>query len=202
MTERACSRATAASGSDINIHRPLIESNSGAFVATLPCYTPEHIQRFQASRPSAALVSQPPSSRRLASNSSFIKFLFILHYDNQCRESDISGLEVFGSLTEAQLRNRLEPNKGLFIAESPQSDKGGARLRLHPTAMLCEGRHIEGDASDIIARCPDMTVCTQARASCWHRSRDTNSPAACCAPCAARHHVLWQKCSPTHAAWL
>ena len=30
------------------------------------------------------------------------------------------GLEVFGSLTEAQLRNRLEPNKGLFIAESPK----------------------------------------------------------------------------------
>ena len=29
--------------------------------------------------------------------------------------------------------------------------------------MLCEGRHIEGDASDIIARCPDMTVYTGSR---------------------------------------
>ena len=30
------------------------------------------------------------------------------------------GVEVFGTLTEAQLRNRLEPDKGLFIAESPK----------------------------------------------------------------------------------
>ena len=29
-------------------------------------------------------------------------------------------LEVFAHLTEAQLRNRLEPEKGLFIAESPK----------------------------------------------------------------------------------
>ena len=31
-----------------------------------------------------------------------------------------SGVEVFGTLTEAQLRNRLEPDKGIFIAESPK----------------------------------------------------------------------------------
>ena len=30
------------------------------------------------------------------------------------------GVEVFSTLTEAQLRNRFEPDKGLFIAESPK----------------------------------------------------------------------------------
>ena len=73
------------------------------------------------------------------------------------------GLEVFGSLTEAQLRNRLEPNKGLFIAESPKVIRVALDSGYTPTAMLCEGRHIEGDASDIIARCPDMTVYTGSR---------------------------------------
>ena len=73
------------------------------------------------------------------------------------------GLEVFGSLTEAQLRNRLEPNKGLFIAESPKVIRVALDSGYTPTAMLCEGRHIEGDASDIVARCPDMTVYTGSR---------------------------------------
>ena len=30
------------------------------------------------------------------------------------------GVEMFSTLTEAQLRNRLEPSKGIFIAESPK----------------------------------------------------------------------------------
>lgn len=29
-------------------------------------------------------------------------------------------LDIFARLTEAQLRNRLEPEKGIFIAESPK----------------------------------------------------------------------------------
>ena len=31
-----------------------------------------------------------------------------------------SGVEIFSTLTEAQLRNRIEPDKGLLIAESPK----------------------------------------------------------------------------------
>lgn len=30
------------------------------------------------------------------------------------------GVEIFSTLTEAQLRNRIEPTKGIFIAESPK----------------------------------------------------------------------------------
>ena len=31
------------------------------------------------------------------------------------------GVEIFSTLTEAQLRNRIEPDKGIFIVESPKA---------------------------------------------------------------------------------
>ena len=63
------------------------------------------------------------------------------------------GVEVFGTLTEAQLRNRLDPARGLFIAESPKVIRVALDAGYEPMALLCEERHIEGDAADIIARC-------------------------------------------------
>lgn len=62
------------------------------------------------------------------------------------------GVEMFGTLTEAQLRNRLEPEKGIFIAESPKVIRVALDAGYEPVALLCERRHIEGDASDIVAR--------------------------------------------------
>ncbi len=59
------------------------------------------------------------------------------------------GLEVFSTLTEAQLRMELEPEKGLFIAESPKVIRVALDAGWEPTALLCERRHIGGDASDI-----------------------------------------------------
>ena len=63
------------------------------------------------------------------------------------------GLEMFSTLTEAQLRNRLDPARGLFIAESPKVIRVALDAGYEPMALLCEERHIEGDAADIIARC-------------------------------------------------
>ena len=63
------------------------------------------------------------------------------------------GLEVFSTLTEAQLRNRLDPERGLFIAESPKVIRVALDAGYEALALLCEERHIEGDAADIIARC-------------------------------------------------
>ena len=60
------------------------------------------------------------------------------------------GIEVFSSLTEAQLRNRAVPEKGVFIAESPKVIRTALSAGLEPTALLCERRHITGDAEDII----------------------------------------------------
>ena len=73
------------------------------------------------------------------------------------------GVEVFGTLTEAQLRNRLEPDKGIFIAESPKVIDVALRAGYEPLSLLCERRHIEGDAAQIIERCGDIPVYTGER---------------------------------------
>ncbi|MBR1803787.1 MAG: RNA methyltransferase [Muribaculaceae bacterium] len=73
---------------------------------------------------------------------------------------DHPGVEVFGTLTEAQLRNRLEPDKGIFIAESPKVINVALNVGYQPLALLCERRHIDGDAADILARCGDIPVYT------------------------------------------
>ena len=70
-------------------------------------------------------------------------------------------LAVYATLTEAQLRNRLEPEKGIFIVESPKVIRVALDAGYEPLSLLCERRHITGDAADIIARCPeDMPVYT------------------------------------------
>lgn len=73
---------------------------------------------------------------------------------------DHPGLEVFSQLTEAQLRNRLEPDKGLFIAESPKVIRVALDAGYEPQALLCERKHITGDAVDIMARIGDVPVYT------------------------------------------
>ena len=63
---------------------------------------------------------------------------------------DHPGVEVYGTLTEAQLRNRLEPDKGIFIAESPKVIHVALDAGYEPLSLLCERRHITGDAATII----------------------------------------------------
>ena len=70
------------------------------------------------------------------------------------------GLEVFSTLTEAQLRMELEPEKGLFIAESPKVIRVALDAGWEPTALLCERKHIEGDARDIVERVGDIPIYT------------------------------------------
>ena len=76
---------------------------------------------------------------------------------------DHEGVQVFGTLTEAQLRNRLEPEKGIFIAESPKVIDVALNAGYQPLALMCERKHIEGDAASIIARCGDIPVYTGER---------------------------------------
>lgn len=70
------------------------------------------------------------------------------------------GVDIFASLTEAQLRNRLDPQRGLFIAESPKVIHVALNAGYEPVALLCERKHITGDAAEIIARCGDIPVYT------------------------------------------
>lgn len=70
------------------------------------------------------------------------------------------GVEVFTSLTEAQLRNRIDPTKGIFIAESPKVINVALNAGYEPISILCERKHITGDAAEIIARCGDIPIYT------------------------------------------
>lgn len=75
----------------------------------------------------------------------------IIHIDNiDCEEA-----KVYSHLTEAQLRNRLEPDKGIFICESPKVIRVALERGCQPLSMLTEEKHILGQAADIIARCPE-----------------------------------------------
>ena len=70
---------------------------------------------------------------------------------------------VFASMTEAQLRHWLNQQEGLFIAESPKVIRVALQAGYEPTALLCEQRHIDGDAKDIIDSHPEMSVYTGSR---------------------------------------
>lgn len=64
-------------------------------------------------------------------------------------------LRVYSGLTERQLRGSEED--GLFIAESPKVIKVALDAGYIPDSLLCEKKHIEGDAAEIIARCGETT---------------------------------------------
>ena len=69
-------------------------------------------------------------------------------------------LDVYARLTENQLVNRHEPEKGLFIAESPKVIERALDAGCVPVSLLLEQKHIEGQAKDIVARCGDVPVYT------------------------------------------
>lgn len=76
---------------------------------------------------------------------------------------DHPGVTVYSKLTEAQLLNRLVPEKGVFIAESPKVIHVALDAGFVPLSLLCEEKHITGDAASIIERVGDIPVYTGAR---------------------------------------
>ena len=72
-------------------------------------------------------------------------------------------LDVYARLTQAQLRNRLEPEKGVFIAESPKVIARALDAGYQPLSLLMERRQITGPAADILTRCGDAPVYTADR---------------------------------------
>ena len=72
-------------------------------------------------------------------------------------------LDVYTRLTEAQLRNRLEPEKGVFIAESTKVIGTALDAGYEPLSLLMERKHIEGQAKEILSRCGDIPVYTADR---------------------------------------
>ncbi|MBR1793257.1 MAG: RNA methyltransferase [Bacteroidales bacterium] len=74
------------------------------------------------------------------------------------KDVNVPELAMFARLTEAQLRNRLEPEKGIFIAESPKVIAVALSAGYQPVAMLTEQRHVNGQAAELIEQCGNIPV--------------------------------------------
>ena len=72
-------------------------------------------------------------------------------------------IQIYASLTEAQLCNYFQKEQGIFIAESPKVIQVALHAGYEPISLLCERRHIENDAADIIRQCPDIPIYTGER---------------------------------------
>ena len=72
-------------------------------------------------------------------------------------------LDVYARLTQAQLKNRRHPEKGIFIAESPKVIEYALNSGCRPISMLMEHKHITGQAQSLIQRCGNIPVYTASR---------------------------------------
>lgn len=72
-------------------------------------------------------------------------------------------LDPYARLTQNQLRNRLEPEKGIFIAESPKVIDRALDAGYKPVSLLMERKQITGPATGILSRCGDAPVYTADR---------------------------------------
>ena len=78
----------------------------------------------------------------------------------EIRDFEAPELDVYARLTEVQLLNRHEPEKGIFIAESPKVIERALNAGCAPVSFLVEKKHIEGEAKHIISRCGEIPVYT------------------------------------------
>ncbi len=69
-------------------------------------------------------------------------------------------LDVYARLSEGQLLNRHEPEKGMFIAESPKVIERALDAGCVPVSFLAERRHVGGEGKELIERCGDIPVYT------------------------------------------
>lgn len=72
-------------------------------------------------------------------------------------------LDPYARLTQNQLRNRLEPEKGIFIAESPKVIDRALDAGYKPVSLLMERKQITGPAAGILSRCGNAPVYTADR---------------------------------------
>ena len=82
-----------------------------------------------------------------------IQFTLIENYEDP-------ELDVYARLTEAQLLNRFEPKKGMFIAESPKVIQRALDAGCQPVSLLVERGHCNEEAQQAILRCGDVPVYT------------------------------------------
>ena len=71
---------------------------------------------------------------------------------------DAPELDVFVRLTGAELRSKLEPQKAIFIAESPTVIEVALSSGCEPLALLTDEKLINGAVEEIIKKCGDIPV--------------------------------------------
>ena len=108
------------------------------------------------------------------------------------------GVEIFSSLTEAQLRRSVEWEQGIFIAESPKVINVALDAGYKPLALLCEERHIYGDAANIISRCEDIPVYTGSRQLLATLTGYTLTRGVLCAMLRPECQTVAQVCEKAH----
>lgn len=72
-------------------------------------------------------------------------------------------LDMYARLTEAQLRTRMENERGVFIAESPKVIELALNAGCVPLSFLMERRHLQGQGAPLMERCPGIPVYTADR---------------------------------------
>ena len=118
-------------------------------------------------------------------------------------------LDVYARLTQAQLRSRLEPEKGIFIAESPKVIARALDAGYQPISFLMERKQITGPASEVLARCGNAPVYTADRAMLAQLTGFELTRGVLCAmpttrtittfATASRPGTGWSRCSGTKA---
>ncbi len=83
----------------------------------------------------------------------------MIHY-TEITDFTAPELDVYARLTEAQLLNRFEPAKGMFIAESPKVIMRALDAGCRPVSLLVERGHVNEEAAQAIVRCGDVPVYT------------------------------------------
>ena len=86
-----------------------------------------------------------------------------IHYISKAEDLSLPGLTPYTSLTGAQLRNKLHPEDGIFIAESPKVIRIALAAGYTPVSFLMEEKHMEGQAKDLLEQYPDTPVYTGSR---------------------------------------
>ncbi len=71
---------------------------------------------------------------------------------------EMPGLEVYAKLTQAQLRNKKEPELGIFIGESPKVIRRALAAGCRPVSLLMEKQKLEGQGREMMELCPEVPV--------------------------------------------
>ena len=78
----------------------------------------------------------------------------------QITDFDAHELDIYARMSEGELLNRHEPEKGVFIAESPKVIIRALDAGCKPISCLVEEKHINGEAKEIIERCGEVPIYT------------------------------------------